>query len=120
MKNFFIVAGMLVLVARINAQTLTVYNESDILLSDIIFTTRNNKEIMVPLYGKNTIEIPNAALTFKVVSPPTYRHSQTKKYNTRLTTGDIPILRFDDLTFKVYMNGHWMKADKSQLTVEEI
>ena len=119
MKKICIMAISLLVGNTLAAQTITVNNKSGILLSDVIFTIRDGNEVTVSFYGEKTINIPQEAVKFKIVSPAAYRNMSTNKHNEQIITDDVPIMTFDDITIRVTYDGPYYQAG-AHLQVEEI
>ncbi len=108
------------MVSLMQAQTITVHNKSGVLLSDVIFTTREGNEVMVSFYGKKTITIPDEAIRFRIVSPAAYRNASTQAHDAQIATQNIPLMTFDDLIVRVTMDGQRSHAETAELHVQEL
>ncbi|MEX0672185.1 MAG: hypothetical protein WD068_02405 [Candidatus Babeliales bacterium] len=114
--------GILLLSATMSvaAQTLTVRNETGILLSDVIFKNCKKEEKTVSFYGNYTVKIPEEAVEFKVITPAAYRNGSTGKHDVQLATTWVPIMTTMDIMVKVTLDGDRSKAEASCLRLEQI
>lgn len=114
--------GVILLLAciKMQAQTITIRNESRVLLSNVIFYLRDGQEVMGSFYGKWTIEVPEGAVKFRIVSPAAYRNVSTNSRDIQISTQDVPIMTFDDLVLRVTLDGSRDNAQSAQLLVQEL
>ena len=101
----------------LQGQALTLYNQSNVLISGVVFSLRSGKDVLVPLYGKTMIEIPEGSTRFKLESAPTYR--TLKAHDGKITTQAVPIMTFDDIAVRITQDGSFPDAG-AHLYVEEL